>query len=121
MASSAPVASKRPSWKDDAAAWVGEARKDPLVAAEMDAQKAAREAEAAASKKRAEEVAKRCAEFHVWRAATPYVQMRVQTSAGVRGGERGWEKEPTTALKTVANKETCPCCGGGLLRQERSW
>ena len=106
------MATKRPSWKDDAAAWVSDARKDPAVAASIDAAQAARDAEKALQQQLARERVEVCARWHVWRKANPYVFKTVMVKAGVGAvGEKGWEEEPTYAEKKVPNHERCPHCG----------
>ena len=111
LATLAPVAAKKASWKDDAAAWVSDARKDPAVAASMDAAQAARDAEKALQQQLARERQEACARWHVWRKANPYVWQTVVVKAAVAEvGERGWAEEAQYAKKQVRNREVCPYC-----------
>ena len=111
LAAAAPAA-KRASWKDDAAAWVTDARKDPAVAAAIDAAAAERAAEKARKEQYARELAASCANWHVWRKATPYVLGSIMTHPGVLGNDKGWEKEPTFTNQMVPNRTRCPYCKG---------
>ena len=99
------------SWKDDAAAWISDARQDPAVAAEMDAAAAARAVEAAFQLKLREERAAAAAaavaaaaEAAAWKKANPYVRKLVCVHPGkAAADERGWEIEPKYVWKMVPN------------------
>ena len=93
---------KIPQWKLDML-------KDAEVAAAVvvKADEAAQKATEIAARKA--ELDAKCKEWH---ASKPeWIMQMVEISAGVRGGERGWEIEPKVAERRVHNKQTCPYCG----------
>jgi hypothetical protein len=98
---------KKKSWKDDAADWVSDARKDPVVAAEMDAAAAARAGGAAFQRQLCEERAAAVAAAAAavaWKKANPYVRKMVCVHPGkAAADERGWEIEPKYVWKMVPN------------------
>ena len=101
---------KKPSWRDDFIGVVEEARKDPAVAAALDAAKAKKEAEAALQAKLKAEFEQNCVNFHAWKKANPYIFQDFWTQGKVALDGCGWEVEPKCIRRQVPNRNTCPYC-----------